>query len=236
MKRRRLVEVTSGALALGLTSGFASAALMTFDNTGWGFAWNHSVILPGAPTIPGQSLDVTMPASQSGAVTPFGLVYQTVSVTTSGELTPATIEAQSANVRIAGDGEEVVFVVGGGTFWRFIAARTYDVGESVGPGASWDPRATVGVFGGPVGGDVPIVGPSAVVGVRLTMSGATHYGWVWLQWDEVTPHFNRLQYRPTMWAYETEANTPALVTIPAPGASAAALVCGGVVGTRRRRG
>ncbi len=230
MKTRHVVMMAAGVSAL---CGLAKAELRVFDNTGWAFQWNRSYNLPGPGANRGDGLDITLPATQSGAMTDFTLLINGYQPTTSNGVTSSTISQETALMRVANDGAQFTGPGPQGPV-TVRGARTYQVGESVGPSASWFFSATVGYYSFATG-EVRVLGDSAVIGVQLNMSGAMHYGWVWLEWDAQTPWGNRLQYRPTMWAYETAANTPALVTIPAPGAGSAVMLVAACAGIRRRR-
>ncbi len=222
----------AGIVVCGSVSGSALGSLMVFDNAGGQFPWSLSSQLQG-PFLRGQGLDITQSAAQSGAANPFTILYRTTSTTTTGMVITTDIVSEGANVRVAADGQPVQIVNSSGQVFTFTAARTYQAGELVGPSASWQLTAAPAAYGLSIG-DVPLLGTSAIVGVRLSISGSFHYGWVALEWDPVTTVNNHFQYRPTMWAYETAANTPALVTVPAPGAAGALVMCAGIAGIRRR--
>ena len=208
-------------------SGSAWGSLMVFDNPGGQFAWTRSFNLGGPGSSRGQGLDITQPSTQSGAPSEYTLLNHVTTPLTSSSMGSLSIWREGENALVANDGEMVTVMLFGLPTSTFRLPRLYQAGQFVGPSAEFGFSATVGYTSFPTG-SVPLIGETGVVGVRLMMDGAAHYGWIHVLWGSPG------SYRPLMWAYETEANTPALVTVPAPGA-AALLGFGALAGGRRRR-
>ncbi len=209
-------------------SGSAWGSLMVFDNPGGQFAWTRSFNIGGPGSSRGQGLDITQPSTQSGAPSDYTLLNHVSTPLTSTSVGSISIQSEGQNARVANDGELVTVTLFGLPAATFRLPHLYQEGQSVGPSAGFGFGATVGYYTFATG-TVPLFGETGVVGVRLMIDGAAHYGWIHVLWD--LPG----SYRPLMWAYETEANTPALVTVPAPGAAVGLLGVGAIAGVRRRR-
>lgn len=216
---------------LGLQSA-ASGDLIVFDNPGMQFPWTYSVQLVSYQR--GQGLDITKPSTQSGAPTPWTLIYNLPTIPTSNGWLESRIGTEGSsfgNVRLDGAGVLQPFTIPNGQVISVRAMRLYQIGQSVGPVGQWESQGTAAMR--TLGATHPLLGTGGFIGVELTISGAVHYGWIQLAWG-IAPGWSFEQYQPVIWAYEDSPGVPALV-IPGPAAAVPLLALGAWAGARRRR-
>lgn len=208
-------------------AGTAShAAVVVHDNRDGTFKWWTGIRNTDATELPGTFLDITRPASEQ-----------------TGERLPGTLgqwyrpnESSSGPARRFFEGDEVEIATEEKTLWwngrpitPYAATREYYQGEHVAPDALWFEQSNYFFhlpFSGSLSEGTAAISPRAYLGIRAKLDGQWHYGWILFE-DFKTP---------LMWAYETEADTPIQIPVPAP----SAMVLGGGVGSwliasRRRK-
>jgi hypothetical protein len=225
MQSSRFV-MAAATLCLGPVA-YTSADLVVHQNVGHQFEW----IADWGVNPEAQFLDITQPATQSGAYSPIGLRYWDYGPDTS--MSPGKQSIQAPDVRVV---TETI------TLWEDYNpherpfGRPLALGTHVGPGGELSTEGWL--YGWFFGGPETWLGPSdtpptssVFVGVELTIAGQIHYGWIELQatFDGPGGEFGR--FVANAWGYETNPGTPALI-VPAPAASFAA---GLVLLWRRRR-
>lgn len=201
----------------------APAALIVHDNSALTFTWTRSVLPPSGPLFEGRALDPTLPAAQqSGVHMNHAFHWLGYEPTSSLQLLPEDLAGVSPAARVARAPEPVPLLSE-----NFYPAAAFAPGSLVGPGELWE----AGAMGYSEGFTTRawFLGPEATVGIRFSLAGSTHYGWITLGLQPgITPHGH---YQPVAWAYESTPDTPALV-IPAPSCALLGLLA---LAPRRRR-
>lgn len=228
-QQRRMRRLLAGLLmVVSLRGAPATGELRVFENA-TGFLWRPSVGGAGGSSGRGEGLDITRPSTQTGSATPYSLIQFMQYVPPQTGFTTAQVLAEGSQVRVANGGPAVPYTGPQGQQFLVPVVRTFEAGQLVGPGLIWDTQGNIGFRTG--AGTEPLLGSHANLGVRLTIDGAAHYGWVWIRWDGSA---GARQYRAMRWGYETEAGVPAVV-LPAPGIVGTMIAFCGVVSLRRRR-
>lgn len=205
----------------------AQASVVMHDNSSGQFTW-QSGISQMEGEWPGTFLDITQPASQSGARkngafgkwwNPNIALHDPAFRYMTGE--PGAEVAQLTDPKL--------FDWNGGTN-NFIGytLREYFTAEHVQSEARWRANAIYFVHlpnSMSLSGGTPCISDLAYVGVRTKIAGQWHYGWI-LFADYDTP---------LAWAYETEANTPIAIPVPTPSAGLVLIAAAGVLVPRRSR-
>lgn len=108
--------------------------------------------------------------------------------------------------------------------------RHYENGDAVEPGADWAVNLPAW-YRHPYGTRTTLT-DEFIMGVRVTIAGEFHYGFVEMERSGTTFGGLLPAYRPVRWGYEATPNTPIVIPAPAP----LALLAGvGLFATRRRR-
>ncbi|MFI4855121.1 MAG: hypothetical protein ACIAQF_09130 [Phycisphaerales bacterium JB065] len=189
-----------GAMVLAMC-GVASADVVMFENDGT-FSW----IAGGS--FPGNGLDITQDANQSGEIT--DNTFEWIHFSPPSSKSEGSASAYSS----------------GGT--NRIMSGSVAAGDMIGP--SSDFTFGTGLFTYTFSdGVIDWLGYYATLGVKIEIEGQEHYGWIRLQWG------GEFYYEPIAWAYETEPGVAIMATnIPAP-ATLAPLAAFGALTMRRRR-
>jgi hypothetical protein len=216
-------RICTSASILVLLSTTASAGLVQFDNAALAFRWTTHVTGVSA----GNYLDITLDSGQSGASTSRAVRLEEFSLQTSTSITSGDLIgnadasiAQSANwfhVQIGPNGQD------------YLAAKAFAAGGVIGPGDDWQGYSSISARG--FSQRWYFMGDAATLGVRLSLGGQTHFGFITIAKVPDTAGQN-YEYQPIGWGYESAANTP--VVVPSPGA-ACLLGLGGMAMVRRRR-
>ncbi|MCC5621603.1 hypothetical protein [Nostoc sp. CHAB 5715] len=246
MSKRSVVAV-AGLLSVAAA---AQADLQVFTASP-SYPWTRTEQV-GPNTYPGMQFDPLQGASQTGAPTSTSINQFYVSPAGSSSPTVVTWNAGS-NIRIAvtpvaGFRRLVRPGLDGGEF-GYARPTDFSAAGAVGPGGSFASTVVSGWSSGfqAMGGEYEYyvdhgthfelvtgsLGASMVIGLELTLSGQTHYGWALIRrTGDFFGDPTRGDWVVERWAYETTANTAA--AIPAPGA-AAVLGLAGMLASRRRR-
>lgn len=201
------------------------------------FVWTPQTVLPAPPFfIPPNAFDVSQPPVQSGAITPTS-IYQTFSSALASDQPIDLVWTSGGSVSFA-----VTPVANFGSWHRplaqsspssYSAPRQYANGNTVDGSATYASSVTVAWTSGfqafrrdydyvvfpPVTFVTASNPDDFIVGLKLSVSGEDHFGWMAVHWTSA----GRGRYDITRWAYETTANTP--ISVPAPGIGALASAC-----------
>lgn len=113
-----------------------------------------------------------------------------------------------------------------------LGPETFGPGDTIGAAQDWQ-SSPVLTMRNPFGRwDTVPTTSSYIVGIRIVLSGATHYGFIELETTNPPGSPNFRLYRPLSWGYETTPDTP-ITIIPAP-AGALSLAALGLLARRRR--
>ncbi len=191
-----VVATTAGAV-LAMQ---APAEPVTFFNDDGVFVWEAFTLFDD-----GNGLDITQPATQSGAVNDRSVVWVNFDPVTSCDIGGGSIESGLGETRIVQSEETVTVGNDCPAFETFVPARRFGPGEEIDGTALWSFAADLYpiCFGVCENGD-PFLGEGGIVGIELLLDGKIHYGWVELDLVGVA-------YQPIAWGYETEPGVPIAV-------------------------
>ncbi|MCC6428722.1 MAG: hypothetical protein IT435_18110 [Phycisphaerales bacterium] len=205
----RVIGMIAGAALVAATGASSSAAVVVYENFENEFFWEIGVHNTDHTEMPGTFLDITQPASQSGERKPgtFGKWYNPNIASGDPAIRYLRGEPSAEVVQTT----ELKVLEWNGGFVAGYMLREFEGGEQVQVNARW--RFTAPYFYHfPFSDDLafgtPAISESAFVGVRTTIAGRWHYGWIL---------FTDLKW-PYMWAYETEPDMPIQIPVPAPSA------------------
>ncbi len=201
----------------------ASAALIQFDNAGLNFRWNRHV----TGLVEGNYLDITLDNTQPGLSTARAVRIEEFSLTTSTSITSTDIIA-NASAAIA-QGSDLFHCQNGSNGQDYLGAKDFESGTPINAGADWQNYTSIGARG--FAPSWFFLGESGVLGVKLNLSGQTHFGYITIA-KVAQGSGGGFEYQPTGWGYESLANTP--VSVPTP-ASAALIALAGIASGRWRR-
>jgi hypothetical protein len=212
--------VAAAGIAVAAT---AQADVIRFSNPGGMLDWVPQ-ILAG----PGYfDLDITQPATQSGAASPIGVhwFHNSPTSSTMGVVHNAFTGASARIVRSTIPVSAPVNPPGNTDLFPPFA---FAPGQSVGPGLNWQQSADLGWLRF-AAGDNYIVGTSFTMGVQITLGDGVHYGYI--DFTLGPSHtYSITQYQPTGWGYESVAGVP--LVVPGPGAG---LIAFAAAAAHRRR-
>lgn len=218
------------AALIGAGGGAAHADVLYFSNAAAVFTWEESYDV-NFQFFHGTSLDIMLPASQTGELAPFGMQAYSETYFTSNQLVTTRITPDVAgNVTVA-RGPDVL--IPNGPWSGFVSpAISFASGALIGPdagGGTWDVNADIDYRTGQITGS--LINGRAFVGITLHMADGPHYGWI----DLIDHGYNDLpSFVPVAWAWETTPHTPIAAGV-VPGPSGVVIVAGGMAMLRRRR-
>jgi uncharacterized protein (TIGR03382 family) len=208
----------------------ALAEPVVFDNSAGEFDWGYyqlGNIFSGDPT-----LDITRaPDDQSNPGTKTWIQRRNNPGWTSADPHDSTVEAWTGSA--IAYRESVVLDHYGDWGWpskhTHHLAKVFQPGDVIGPDAMYEDSITVNASVKNLSGDYVFYdfwnNAEGYLGIRLTIAGKTHYGWM---------QVDKYCYKAISWAYETSPNTPIAVPIPAGGTLPAIVLGVGCVMRRRR--
>jgi hypothetical protein len=186
----------------------APASVITFENTGGQFDWRPGVV--NFP--PALCLDITQPASQSGASTPFTISWSRGEEVASDTGVTHELYCGASTHVVKSTTSVRVQLFSNGTMVDLYPPQDFGSAGTVGPGLNWQPGATLGWFFFQFNGDHWIAGSAFSMGLELNMADGTHFGYARFQ---LTSGTYGLQYQPSDWGYETVPGAPIMVPAPA---------------------
>ena len=205
------------AAALACSTTLASATVIRFSNPNPNNYWVQTTMLAH-----GFGLDITQPASQSGAFSPITIDWERQYPAGSNDLTTSNVYCQPS-VRLTTVALQVTNIFPDPV--TFYVPRDFPAGAVVGPGLNWSSSATLAWHFGFQQANW-IVGNSFTMGLQLTLADGIHYGYANFILDPS-------EYDPTSWGYESDPGVP--LTVPAPVGSSVLLIATSAL-LRRRRG
>lgn len=221
--RKFCSSIALPALVLIATSQQSAADLVIHDNSSLVYRWAMHV--PSFTV--GNYLDVLQGPAQSGVSTPTSVRWEEFPLQTSSSITSMDL-VTNADARIA-QGTELFQVQINQNVQEYLGAKPFAPGELIGPGEDWQQFTSMGAHG--FGPKWYFLGEGATIGVKLTLAGQTHFGFITLA--KVTDLAQQnYEYQPIAWGYDSTPNTP--VSIPTPG-SAVLTLAAGAIGLIRRR-
>ncbi len=209
----------SRLMCVGLVCSAAQAAPIVFAPAA-PYAWVSEVDTVFGPIAP-HALDITLPETQSGAtITPTSVYQQYNSPSTSSMPVLLAFRSgggvQYALEHVANFGYWDIPLQGSPT--SYDAPRAYAAGSAVSASAVWADMVTVAwtngfgsfrrgysVFTDLGHFEARSVPADFVAGLKLTIAGQTHYGWMHVMW---VADGDRGRFDVAQWAYESLANTP----------------------------